>query len=297
MIAVHCEQPEADVRPTGLLEMGTNSLKLYLVGSSIQGVRSIETLKFPWRVGHSFFSTGSPDDMLAGVAAALREVEKVSSDVRVADMRAIATGVFREIPSFDNFARQVRRRTGVRVELLSGTAEAELMGEGLRAHHSAGQTALFDLGGASTEWVWRQDERDMDYGSLRLGAIRNTYRYLDLRDAHAEYLTASCDDCDALLFGELHFTGRVEVVMTGGTAKAASALVGSYIVSLNEVRELVVHTLKHGPPEQLKATRRPVFLPGLIILWRILLRCRANAFRYSDGAIRHGLVMRMLRGE
>jgi exopolyphosphatase/pppGpp-phosphohydrolase len=297
MMAVHCEELKTDVGSAGLLEMGTNSLKLYLVGESIRGVRSIETMKFAWRVGHSFFSTGSPDGMVDGVAAALRQVEKASGHVRVADMRAIATGVFREIPHFDEFARQVRRRTSVRVELLSGAAEAELMGEGLRAHHTAGQTALFDIGGASTEWVWRAEDEDVDYGSMRLGAIRSTYQYEHLRDAHADYLAASSDDCDALLFSELPFAGRAHVVITGGTASAVSSLVGSYVVSLNEVRGLVVHTLKNGPPERLKATRRPVFLPGLIILWRILLRCRANAFRYSAGAIRHGLVMRMLRGE
>jgi len=295
MFAVHCEEAETDVQPRGLLELGTNSLKLYMVGRPFDGVRAIEIMKFPWRVGHSFFTAGSQDDMLDETAETLRAVEKVSGDVRVADMRAIATGVFREIARFDEFARLIRRRTGVRVELLSGAAEAQLMSEGLRAHHVQGQTALFDIGGASTEWVWRHDENDVDVGSLRLGAIRNTYRYDHLRTSHADYLAASSDDCDALLYGELQFAGRANVVITGGTAHAVSSLLGSYLVSLNEVRELVAHTLKHGPPDQLKATRRPVFLAGLVILWRVLLRCRANAFRYADGALRQGLVMRMLR--
>jgi exopolyphosphatase/pppGpp-phosphohydrolase len=39
-----------------------------------------------------------------------------------------------------------------------------------------------------------------------------------------------------------------------------------------------------------------VFLAGLVILWRVMNRCQANELRYTAGAVRNGMVLRLLRG-
>ena len=41
-----------DRKPYGLLELGTNSLKVYLLKVTPEGREKIETRKVAWRVGH-----------------------------------------------------------------------------------------------------------------------------------------------------------------------------------------------------------------------------------------------------
>jgi exopolyphosphatase/guanosine-5'-triphosphate,3'-diphosphate pyrophosphatase len=283
-----------DPRPVGLLEMGTMSLKAYLVGRPIGTVYPIETLKFPWRVGHSYFGTGAVGETtVREIVERVREAGRLAGDFPLAGTRAIATGVFRELPCFDTIAQRLLDATGVRAELISGRVEAELLVEELRARGTDGPTAAFDLGGATTEWAWLGGGCEGDCGSLPLGAIRDYYRHAHLLARHADYLAHSSDACDDVLNG-LPVPVPVDVVATGGTVRSLASLVGSPVIDVGQVRALVVKALQDGAPPELSPSRREVFLPGLVILWRILVRCRARALRYGTSAGRRALVLRSL---
>jgi exopolyphosphatase/pppGpp-phosphohydrolase len=274
--------------------MGTNSLKLYLVGSARDGTQTIQTFKFPWRVGHDFYEHGSIfGSTMRDMIHQLRVAEKMSFGVPLQEMRAVATGVFREISDFPRVAQELGLATGVKPEVLSARVEAELMVAGIRSYLIPQPAVLFDVGGATSEWAWLAHGREMECGSLALGAIRNSYAHRGLLCDHAEYLAASGDACDAEL-RQLPFNGPVEVIAAGGTASAACRLLGRQVVGVNEISELAIRVLKQGPPHELKSSRQAVFLPGLVILWRILVRCGASHLRCIQGAVRNESVLRLL---
>jgi exopolyphosphatase/pppGpp-phosphohydrolase len=110
----------------------------------------------------------------------------------------------------------------------------------------------------------------------------------------AEYLYRSSAYCDELLAG-WPLESAAKVVVTGGTAKAVATHLSSEVIHLASLRCLAVHVLQEGPPDGLKPARRIVFLAGLVILWRVLVRCEASEFYFGKSSIRESMVLRLLR--
>jgi exopolyphosphatase/guanosine-5'-triphosphate,3'-diphosphate pyrophosphatase len=274
-------------RPFGLLELGSNSLKFYLVGKAPGSGEppSVKTVKFPWRIAHDFFLDGRIGERsMAEVVDWIRRVEEFAEGIPLESMLAVATGVFRELEEIGALANRILDETGVRVRVISGADEAKLMARDFHASSGGGSAFLFDLGGATMEWAWFDRGAHRNWGSLPLGAIRNEYLFRRHAGDRVHYVQASSAHIDAEL-RRLPFDSIERVVGTGGTAKAASRCCGSERVSIEAVRELMERVLRDGAPEDLKPARRAVFLPGLAILWRILVRCRAPARACRSGLI------------
>ena len=309
-----------DRKPFGLLELGSNSLKFYLVTlgsqpgedgpsgdaaesakserdgeSGTAGKHTVEAHKFRWKISHQFFAKGFLDDEpIEDVVTQLRAVESVARGVPLDGMVAIATGVFREIDNLVEVTDRVKAATGVRIRVISGEDEAMLMARGFARQGFDEPVILCDLGGATTEWVWLKEGRRGQWGSLPLGAIRNEYKFRNFRDLPVDYLQRSSSYCDSVL-KFLPFNRPVKVLATGGTAKALSRHYGQEVVTLDDLRRLTVEVSENGPPPEVKPSRAPVLLPGLVILWRVLVRCQARELQYVNNAVRHGMAVCLIR--
>src|SRR5262245_8611513 len=107
--------------------MGSNSLKLYLVPPAA-GPEGIETLKYPWPIGHEMYGGGGLSPATADrVVECVAEAGRVTDERGAAGVLAIATGVFRELPDLDALAARIEAETGIRPRVISGQDEAALM--------------------------------------------------------------------------------------------------------------------------------------------------------------------------
>jgi exopolyphosphatase/guanosine-5'-triphosphate,3'-diphosphate pyrophosphatase len=282
-------------RHFGLYEMGSNSLKFYVVDIAAGDAGALQVHKFPWRVAHEYYAEARVSAAcVEQIVDAVRAAQQASTGVPLAASLAIATGVFREIPAFEDVAERVAAATGVRMRLISGADEAALMARGLRQLAIPPPALLCDLGGSSLEWALGSGHGRPVAGSLPLGAIRNAQRFAGLDPSGAEYLRVSAAACDAVL-AAVPVNQPVSVVATGGTAQVVADLVGDAWVGRSALVELIAAVQRHGPPPQVKETRRPVLLPGLVILWRVVERCQAEGLRHGAGAVREGMVRRLLQ--
>ena len=88
----------------GLLELGSCSLKFYLVqpfGEDKKGSYNyrVKPIKFPWRVAHHFFRVGDLcDEIFKEVLHHIEAVKDFSAGLPLHEMLALGGGVFREIP-------------------------------------------------------------------------------------------------------------------------------------------------------------------------------------------------------
>ena len=279
----------------GLLEMGSNSLKLYVVPRLSGGDAAIETFKFPWRVAHDLFAGGTlaaetADQVVESVRGACRSIESRP----VVGMLAIATGVFRELPEMETIAARIHDATGILPRVIGGQDEASLMSRGFRELAIAPPAVMCDLGGASLEWAWLPERGAAQSGSLALGAIRNEYRFAHLKSSPQQYLDASAAYCDELL-ATLPMTGAANVVATGGTAEALAVVVGSERVSAAQLADVIACVQREGAPSTLSPARQAVFLPGIVVLSRVVVRCGADGLRYGTSAVRLGMVRRLIQ--
>lgn len=279
----------------GLLEMGSNSLKLYLVPRRASGDGEIETTKLPWRVAHDFFGTGTLAAATADeVVDCVRRAAAHALGGGVLGILAIATGVFRELPEMEALSSRITAETGVVPRVIGGQDEASLMARGFRELAIAPPAVMCDLGGASLEWAFMPAQGPSRSGSLPLGAIRNAVRFAPLAGEPARYLAESAAACDAAL-AALPVTGAARLVATGGTAEALSIVVGNKDVTTAELESVLEQVQREGAPETLKPGRREVFLPGLVILSRLVARCGADGLSYGTSAVRLGMVRRLIQ--
>lgn len=275
--------------PFGLLELGSNSLKVYRVEAQGRGKYTIETRKIPWRVAHDYFSHGDIlEDSIHEVLLAIRRAKPINPDIPLDSMLCVATGVFREFPAIAKLGPPMRTELGVRLRVITGEDEAKLMARSFHAT-APGPVLLCDLGGATTEWAWVESGRLRDCGSLRLGAIRNHYVALS---SEAPYERASADYCDRQLVA-LPTTAPCALVVTGGTVKALSEHLGQIRITLNTLREAMRSAERHGPPDSVRPQRREVFLSGLITLERLAVHCQADRLEYGRTSVRDGMAARL----
>ncbi len=279
-----------------LLELGSNSLKVHEVFFKSKQTPQVETHRLPWRVAHLYF--GDTDDadsaFLHEVAMTLCRAQHFLGDLDPSTVLCLATGVFRDLPDFDSFALKIREQTGFFPRLFSGDEEASLLAGTLRKQTFEGPLAFFDIGGASLNWVWLKEEGRGLWGSLPIGSIRNEYHLREHREFLADYLKQGTALCDAHL-KELPFHRSVRVVVTGGNARVLKEHFSSHIISLNALRHLTVHSLEQGPPPELPPERSEVFLSGLVIAWRIMVRAKAQEIYVEPRMVHDGLVYRLLR--
>lgn len=274
----------------GLFEMGSNSLKHYLVGAGGE----VSTIKVPWRVAHELFETGALSEAgIDGIVAAVLQARAAAAAGPRRGELCVATGVFRELANLDAVVARVLDGTGVRVRVIGGADEAALMARGFRELEVEEPAVLCDLGGASLEWAWRPGAArppGPTSGSLRLGAIRNHYAFAGRPD----YRAASEAACDAEL-AALPVVAPTRLVVTGGTAAALAELAGAECIPRAELDAWLDRVARDGPPAALKPSRREVLLPGLIILARLARRCDAAELRYGTAAVREGMALRLVQ--
>ncbi len=160
----------------GVLDIGSNTGHLLVVDahggaaplpafSHKQALRLAEHLDSDGAIS----STG-----LDALTDFLVEALVVAEDKGCEEILSFATSAVRDANNSDHVLDQVRERTGVALEVLSGEDEARLTFLAVRRWFgwSAGRLAVFDIGGGSLEIAGGADERPDTAWSLPLGAAR-----------------------------------------------------------------------------------------------------------------------------
>lgn len=170
------------------------------------------------------------------VARALEALEQFRRLVRELDgeiLQAVCTGVIRSAANRDAFLRRITRETGLQARSITGGEEAELTRKGVIASlgHPKGAFVIFDLGGGSTEFIYRKQAvaQDVSIRSLPLGALLLTEAFLQDDPPHEEALRTLTDHLDEVLSRELPgrdvFSGALQLIGTGGTVTTLAAMV------------------------------------------------------------------------
>ena len=166
----------------GVLDVGSNTVHLLVVdahhGAAPVPAHSHKTeMRLAEHIvdGERISRTGI-DTLVAFVHSA----QDVAEDFGVTEMMAFATSAIREASNGDAVLREVRERTGIELEVLSGDDEARLTFLAVRRWYgwSSGRLLVLDIGGGSLEIAVGADEVPDVAVSVPLGAGRLTRAFL-----------------------------------------------------------------------------------------------------------------------
>lgn len=148
------------------LDLGTNNCRLLIATPAGRGFRIVEAFSRIVRLGEGLSRTGQLD--AAAMQRTLDALQICAEKIRrreVTTVRAVATQACRQAVNGEAFIEEVRRKTGLTLQIIAPREEARLSVVGCLnlIDHTTAAALVVDVGGGSTELSW-VDLRD---GELR----------------------------------------------------------------------------------------------------------------------------------
>ncbi|MES2662346.1 MAG: exopolyphosphatase, partial [Pseudomonadota bacterium] len=237
--------------------------------------------------------------------ACLSKFEQHLRGVERANIRIVGTNALRMAKNAKSFIQQASKLLGVPVEVISGREEARLIYLGV-AHTLADDGAprlVIDIGGGSTEVILGRQFEPLVTESLHMGCV--SYRDLFFADgsitkkSFQKAVTAARQELLSVEHEYKHVNWS-EVVGASGTMRAVSQVLHQMgneggTIERKALEKLCQIVIEAGHVDALslpglKAERSGILPSGLAILWALFAQFDIQTLRYSDGALREGVL-------
>ena len=307
------------------IDIGTNTVRLLIADADKSGNMSDIILKREiTRLGGGFDggrlhleSKKRTIDALAGFAG-------IIEGQNVCTVRCAATSAMREAADGQEFIDEIRRKTGLAVDVISGDLEASLTLKGVLSQldRAANKALVFDIGGGSTEYIISENKKVLGQISLNMGVVSLTEGCLksdppseaDISRIAAKvegFLLALKEEMPSL--NDLHGECGSILVGTAGTITTLAAMdqglhvydsrkINNYRLSKAAVRRLLkgfiamTHRERAAMPG-IEEGRADLIIAGTIIVLSTMEDFGFHEMVVSDYGLLEGLLLDLAEGE
>ncbi|MEO8087403.1 MAG: exopolyphosphatase [Bacteroidota bacterium] len=161
------------------IDIGSNAVRLLLCNAVEEHgethFKKLELVRIPLRLGEDVFQTGRISARRAARFMKTMQAFKLLIDVfEPVAYRACATASLREAINGEEIIKQVKREFGLKIEIISGKTEADLIfSNHVEEHLDKSKSYLYiDVGGGSTEVTLFHKEQCIFSQSFDIGTIR-----------------------------------------------------------------------------------------------------------------------------
>jgi exopolyphosphatase/guanosine-5'-triphosphate,3'-diphosphate pyrophosphatase len=171
-----------DRSPTrvAVIDIGTNSTRLFIADVSAGRVRRIERQSRVTRLGRGVDLSGQlSSEAIEATCEVIADYIAICEQAETGGIDAIATSAVRDAENGDAFVAELRERFALTARVLDGEEEARLTYLGATAERESAEPALvIDIGGGSTELIVGHGDRIDFHTSLQAGVVRHTERHI-----------------------------------------------------------------------------------------------------------------------
>jgi exopolyphosphatase/guanosine-5'-triphosphate,3'-diphosphate pyrophosphatase len=162
------------------IDIGSNAARL-LITDVLEGIghppqfNKIDLIRVPLRLGFDVFETGIiSDQRLKMVLDTMKAYHHLLNVYEVKHVIACATSAMRDAKNSDQIIEQVKKETGISIEVISGDLEASVIYENHIAENMSNTNSYLyiDVGGGSTELTFFSDGKLSFKQSFNIGTIR-----------------------------------------------------------------------------------------------------------------------------
>ncbi|MGE0637022.1 MAG: phosphatase [Bacteroidia bacterium] len=159
-----------------IIDLGTNTFNLLVAEiATNHSYKIIFNTKIAVKLGEGGINTGiiAPAPFQRGTAAMQQHLE-TANKYSTTKIFAFATSAVRSAKNGNEFVAEIKKKTGIEVNIISGEKEAELIYAGVRQALAIGteKVLVMDIGGGSTEFIICNDEQIFWKHSFDLGVSR-----------------------------------------------------------------------------------------------------------------------------
>ena len=158
-----------------VIDLGTNTFHLLLAKTERSGFRVLSNIKIPVRIGQGGISQNTITPEARERAMAALKSFRSSIDLEGIDhITATATSAFRNAKNGEEFLATIYQQTGIAINIISGTEEAELIYHGVNLALSLDMdnALIMDIGGGSVEFIIANGQEIFWKESFEIGAQR-----------------------------------------------------------------------------------------------------------------------------
>ncbi len=158
-----------------VIDVGTNSIKLLVADVTGRDVQPVHEESRQTRLGRGFYETHRlQPDAIVRTAEAVAEFAKTARENKATSVSVIATSAARDAVNPGDLTSAIEHASGLKVEIISGEREAELVFQGVTTDPALAKTPLLllDVGGGSAEFILGQGVHKHFAHSFPLGTVR-----------------------------------------------------------------------------------------------------------------------------
>lgn len=180
------------------IDIGSNAVRLLIKclndESSEELLSKVQLVRVPLRLGEDAFTKGRIGKKKSKKLISLMAAYKQLMDIYdVVDYRACATSAMRDAENGEELVSMIAEQTGIKIEIISGREEAELISSELIDGRDVTSEEVFlyvDVGGGSTELNLVRGGQLQYSQSFNIGTVRQLSGKVDPKEivAFTEYL-------------------------------------------------------------------------------------------------------------
>jgi exopolyphosphatase / guanosine-5'-triphosphate,3'-diphosphate pyrophosphatase len=309
--SVPTQGSDGDIRISAI-DIGSNSIRQTIADVSPTGtIRVVDEMKAAPRLGAGLSETGKLSEVaIQNALSTLTRMATLANQLGVTRTEVVATSAVRDAANGEEFLKQVKAETGLKVRVLRGEDEARLSFRSALAHFDlgVGRSVVMDIGGGSLELALSADGLVERLISLPLGAIRVTERYLGgdkkkgirkLRK-HARFelrrhLSARHWHATQIVCSGGTFTTLASIYLARIGMESAKTVHGTVIprIELEHIVDMLQNMSlaeRQGIPG-LNAARSDIIVGGLAVAAEVAARVEARELVISAYGIREGILL------
>lgn len=305
------------------IDIGSNSIKLAVVDAAASDSFAVLCReKEVVRLAHDTLTKGHlAQEAIERATACIKRFKGIADARGVETIVAVATASIREAKNSARFIQEIAKKTGIKVEVLSGIEEARLIGLAASRGCARGRatTINIDIGGGSTELSLFRNGLPISLFSVKLGAIGLSEQYLASNPPKSKEVINLRTEIRAAFerpARQLRGKGWQQATGTSGTILAIGRVLRAdnsdlpkkeqeaqptdFEIALDQLSTLNVRLKKMRVAQRrnvsgLSPQRSEIIVAGGQILEGSMRALGINALRTCSWALREGVIIEHLR--
>ena len=301
------------MRKIASLDIGSNTILMLvaMVTGNKRVIPLLESIRTP-RLAFNLKKTGRISAKnLARVVCDIKDFKREAESYGVNEIYAVGTQAIRSAANKAEVVKNISKDTGVGVEVISGKKEAELTYRGAVTGFGRlnKNRVMFDIGGASSEFVLAEEDSIRNSLSLKIGAVEITEKYHTDGFKTAAELDAISRDIDDFFQSRLSTFGprKFALIGSGGTVSSFKLLdskprnfnpreVHASTLYAQRLNNLIIRLAGMKLSERKRVIifepeRAEVIVAGGLILKSLMWLFRKNSLKVSIRGLRWGFLL------
>ncbi len=213
-----------------VIDVGTNSVKLLVADVGKRKVVPVWEGSKQTRLGKGFYRSHElqPGAILQ-TSQAVSEFAAAARKHKAIAVRIVATSAVRDAANAPQLTNAIKKATGLKVEILSGEQEADLVFQGITTDPALEKQSvlLLDVGGGSTEFILGRQRHKFFSASFPVGSVRLLETFPHSDPPRVEEFRTMRNWVKTFLKKEVHPGLEASMRVQGDGDKSAPSLVGT----------------------------------------------------------------------